>query len=136
MAERVDVSGLQDRVRQFARERTERMAKRFVEVAQGYAPRASGTGADSIEVESVDESSFGVTARIVVGEQYMAYQNFGTGVYGPRGVPITPQNGTFLVFPAKIGGGLVFARSVRGTEPTHFWERAVDQWGRIVAESA
>lgn len=42
----------------------------------------------------------------------------GTGIYGPKGTPIVPINGKFLVF--TIGGQLVFARSVKGTPPRRF----------------
>jgi len=127
----VDVSGMQDQVREFARERAERAAERFVEVAKSLAPRRTGAGADSIAVESVMESSSGFTARIVVGEVYMAYQNFGTGIYGPKGTRIVAVNGDFLYFDSAIMG-LIRKYSVAGTEPTHFWERTVDQWSSIL----
>ena len=132
---RVDTSRIKRAVQEYALQRAETLADRFVEVARGYAPRRTSRGADSIEVASVAPSSSGVRIQITVGEQYMRFQNEGTGVYGPAGRPITPKNGNVLVFDSLIGGGLVFARSVRGTEPTHFWDRAVDQWPRIVADA-
>jgi phage gpG-like protein len=42
----------------------------------------------------------------------------GTGIYGPRGAPITPKNGKFLVF--VINGQRIFARSVKGAPPRPF----------------
>lgn len=129
----VDVSGLQASVRDYGQARVVELADEFVNAAKSFAPRRTGAGADSIEVTSIDATGDEYVAHVEVGEEYMAFQNTGTGIYGPRGVPITPQNGTFLVFPALIGGGMVFARQVRGTEPTHFWERAIDNWPRIVA---
>jgi hypothetical protein len=131
-----DTSGLADRVREFARARAEAIGETFVETARGFAPRRTGAGADSIQVESITEQSNGYTIHVTVAEIYMRYQNDGTGLYGPNGTPITPKNGKFLVFPALIGGGMVFARSVRGTEPTHFWERTVEAWPRIVQEAS
>ena len=37
----------------------------------------------------------------------------GTGIYGSRGLPITPTRGRYLVFRG-MAGNLVFAKSVRG----------------------
>jgi len=117
-----------------ALQRAQDLGDAFVETAQSYAPRRTGAGADSIAVEDVHATSSGVRVVIKVGEEYMAFQNFGTGIYGPRGTPIVPHKaGGVLVFDSLIGGGLVFARSVRGTEPTHFWERTVDAWPQIVS---
>jgi hypothetical protein len=112
------------------------IADEFVNTARGFAPRRTGELADSIEVDSVSRGTGGVTARIVVGAPYATFQNFGTGIYGPSGTLIEPKraNGV-LVFDSLIMGGLVFVRWVRGTEPTHFWERTLDQWGDIVARA-
>lgn len=41
---------------------------------------------------------------------------FGTGIYGAKRQPITPKRGRFLIWRASRGsGGLIFARSVKGT---------------------
>jgi hypothetical protein len=40
-----------------------------------------------------------------------------------------------LVFDWPAAGGIVFARQVRGTEPTHFWERTLDAWPAIIAST-
>lgn len=136
MATTVDVSGLQAGVRSYARDRAAALGERFVEVARGFAPRRTGEGADSIEAGDVSESSSGFSLRITVGAIWMRYQNEGTGIYGPDGAPITPTSGNVLVFDWPAAGGLVFARSVRGTEPTHWWERALEQWPSIVRDAA
>lgn len=126
----VDTSGLQRLLRERGRDIATRLGAEFVNTAQGFAPRRTGAGADSIEVQSVDENGDAFVIRIVVGEVYMRYQNEGTGIYGPEGTPIVPTNGKVLVFDGI--GGTVFTPSVRGTEPTHWWDRTVDAWPSIV----
>lgn len=132
MASRVDVDRIKRLVELHALARAEQIGDAFVRTAQAFAPRRTGAGADSIEVATVEATSSGVRIRVVVGEQYMKWQNEGTGVFGPRGQPIKPhRRGGVLVFDGI--GGVVFAREVKGTEPTHFWERTVDAWPRIVS---
>lgn len=43
---------------------------------------------------------------------------YGTGVYGPRGSPITPTTGKFLVF--DLNGSKIFAKSVKGAPARPF----------------
>lgn len=132
MAARVDVERIKRLVLDSALRRAEALGEAFVQQARAYAPRRTGAGADSIEVATIDATPNGVRIRIAVGEQYMKWQNEGTGIYGPSGQPITPhKQGGVLVFDGV--GGIVFARQVRGTEPTHFWERTIDAWPQIVS---
>jgi hypothetical protein len=131
----VDVSGVTRLVREHGRTIAESIGSTFVNKAQGLAPRRTGAGADSIAVEAVDDNGDVYVVRIVVGEVYMKYQNEGTGIYGPEGTPIVPRNARVLVFDSAIMGGLVFAPSVKGTEPTHWWDRTIDAWPEIVREA-
>jgi len=127
---------LEDAIGQYAFDKMAAIADEFVNTARSLAPRRTGELADSIEVDQVNRGSGGVTARIVVGAPYATYQNYGTGIYGPTGTPIRPRKpGGFLVFDSFIMGGIVFVHEVRGTEPTHFWERTLDQWSSIVARA-
>ncbi len=50
--------------------------------------------------------------RVGTNIAYAGYVQEGTGIYGPRGTPITPQSGQYLVFTAN--GRQYFMRSVRG----------------------
>ncbi len=50
---------------------------------------------------------------------YAPYQEYGTGIYGPKGVPITPKQSSVLRFKTR-DGQIVFARSVAGTKPRKF----------------
>lgn len=65
----------------------------------------------------VDEG-FRLRGRLEFLVHYAIYNVKGTGIYGPRGRRITPKHGKYLVF--RIGGQLVFARSVAGQRPNPF----------------
>lgn len=59
--------------------------------------------------------------------EYALYVHEGTGIYGPKGQPIRPKNGRYLVFEARNArttprgrGNIVFARQVRGQRPQRF----------------
>ncbi len=57
---------------------------------------------------------------------YGAWQNEGTGVYGPTGQPITPARSKYLRWIDNNTGQVRFARSVRGTnEHKGWWTRWV-----------
>ena len=45
----------------------------------------------------------------------------GSGIYGPTGARITPKSASVLRF--VIDGRVVFARSVKGVKPTHWFSR-------------
>lgn len=64
--------------------------------------------------------------------EYSIYVHEGTGIYGPKGQPIRPKRGQYLVFEARNArttprgrGNLVFAREVRGQRPNRFLLRAL-----------
>lgn len=68
-----------------------------------------------------------VKAWVYTPLEYGLYVHEGTGVYGPKGQPIRPKRGRFLVFEARNArttapgrGNLVFAREVRGQRPQRF----------------
>ncbi len=54
---------------------------------------------------------------------YAAYVNDGTGIYGPRGVPITPKNKKALYWE----GAAHPVRSVRGMRPRKYMEKIVEK---------
>lgn len=57
---------------------------------------------------------------------YAKYQEFGTGVYGPKGSPIVPKRAKFLAWQSK-GGQWIRARSVAGVKPRHFLQGGLDE---------
>jgi hypothetical protein len=105
----------------------------FIQQARDNASRRTGAMADSVEVvEGPDLQGDTIVSRIEVGADYGIYQDQGTGIFGPEGAPITPRSSRVLVFDWPAAGGIVFARSVRGSEPTRWWQRTLDAWATIV----
>lgn len=111
-----------------------RCGQQFVRTARGRAPRRTGALADSIRAEPPVVQPTRVSLTVTCDSPYGAYQDQGTGIYGPEGRPITPKRtGGVLVFDWPAAGGVVFARRVSGSEPTRFWERTVKDWPVIVS---
>lgn len=101
-----------------------------------YARRVANSakqkvGVDSGRLRSSISHTLNIDGARVVGRvgslvDYALYHHDGTGIYGPTGRPITPRNGQFLVFPGK-GGGMVFAKQVRGSRPNPFLVLALEE---------
>jgi len=83
------------------------------------APVDHGRLAGSFQLEPIDD----LTWRIASGVHYALYVHEGTGIHGPSGSPIVPQNASVLRF--EVGGRPVFARSVEGQEPNPYADRAI-----------
>lgn len=96
--------------------KVERKAKRLVPVDHGILR-------NSISTELIIRR--GPVARIGSKVKYALYVHEGTGIHGPRGVPITPKHGKVLVFTARKTGKLVFARSVKGMKGTPYLRNAL-----------
>lgn len=110
-----------------------RVADDFVEEVQGNASRRTGFLAESVKAEPPVVTSTEIRIHIEVGADYGIYQEEGTGIFGPEGRPITSTRpGGVLRFDWPAAGGIVFARSVIGSEPTRFWSKAVDSFPQIV----
>lgn len=103
-----------------------RVADRTANYARGMAPVDEGPLRASIRVE-MRYSNREVKAWVYTPLEYGLYVHEGTGIYGPKGQPIRPRRGRYLVFEARNarttprgGGNLVFARQVRGQRPNRF----------------
>ena len=70
----------------------------------GNTRRAIHGGADGVGDTTVVYAAHGSEVGV--------YHELGTGIYGPKGRPITPVNAKVLYF--KINGKDVFAKSVKG----------------------
>lgn len=64
---------------------------------------------------------------------YAGYQEYGTGIYGPKGTPIRPKQTTWkngrpamLTWVDPDTGQRIFAREVRGVPPKRFMHRAIE----------
>ena len=61
--------------------------------------------------------------KLVSGVEYGPWVAYGTGIYGPRGVKITPTTKKALSFMWK--GMKITVKSVKGQKPNPFHERAL-----------
>ena len=104
--------------------------KRVVEqtrnLAVGLAPVDDGPLRASLRTQML-ATSREVKGWVYPNLEYALYVHEGTGIYGPRGTPIRPKRGRYLVFEARNArttprgrGNLVFARQVRGQRPQRF----------------
>jgi hypothetical protein len=114
-----------------------RMARRcailFEQEVKRGAPRRTGELVGSIERDDPTVAGDTININVTVGAEYARYVDEGTGIYGPDGRPITPKRpGGVLRFDWPAAGGIVFARRVRGSPPTRFWQKAVAMWPFIV----
>lgn len=96
--------------------KVERKAKRLVPVDHGVLR-------NSINTELIIRR--GPVARIGTKVKYALYVHEGTGIYGPKGFPITPKHSKVLVFTSRKTGKLVWARSVKGMKGTPYLRDAL-----------
>jgi len=129
----VDVSGVQDALKVFAREHADAIGEEFVRRARERAPRRTGALADGVEYQ-VNDGPAGPQVTVTCAEDYGRYQDEGTGVYGPLGVPIVPVTASVLAWDGQ--DGVVFAMSSRGSRPTHWWSDTIKEWADIVRSVA
>lgn len=93
-------------------------------LAKKYAPVNTGRLRASISAKLV---KFGGNLAVLVGTNlnYAMYQHEGTGIYGHNGTPIVPVRAKFLRFKPKGSMTFVYAKEVRGSQPTFFLKRAL-----------
>jgi len=82
--------------------------------AKEYAPVDKSTLRKSILREFDSD-----TGKVGSNLEYAKYQEFGTGIYGPKGTPIVPKRAKMLAWKSK-SGQWIFARSVSGVRPKMF----------------
>lgn len=78
----------------------------------------SGRMIAGLQVRVVSRAGLGVAYQVYSSAPYTVYQEFGTRGHGPR-------TANFMVFTPKGGGGVVFAKWVRGVTPALFMTRAL-----------
>jgi len=116
-------------------------------------------GANS-KVTAMGNDLYGVVGTNLVsnGFPYPKAQEYGTGIYGPKGTPITPKKKKFLAWPV-FGSGhkfiatgisisktgkirknkrkdvyLIFAKKVSGVKPKYFMKKAAEEVKRRMGE--
>jgi hypothetical protein len=95
------------------------------------------------EIGTTDERFVG---NISTPYEYASFQDSGTGIYGPKGVPIRPVNAKVLAWRSgwqyaykqskQASGGWVFATEVAGSPATHFWRDNVNEQKWLAALTA
>lgn len=95
-------------------------------LAVSFAPVDNGPLRASLRTK-MEVSTRTVKGWVYSDLEYSLYVHEGTGIYGPRGQPIRPKRGQYLVFEGRNArttprgrGNLVFARQVRGQRPQRF----------------
>jgi phage gpG-like protein len=101
-------------------------ANRVLNAARRLAPVDRGQLRASLTVEYANGPG-GPIARIGSNLPYAIFVHEGTGLFGPRGMPITPKRGRFLVFTPRGASKPVFARSVRGMPGRPFLLQALKE---------
>lgn len=133
----VDRASLERVIGAFAQDRADALGVAFVERARGYCSRRTGALAESITAEPARVEGGSASVHVYVGAEYGAYQDRGTGIYGPTGQRITPTNPDgVLAFDWPAAGGLVFFKSVAGSPGTAFFTRTVEEFDAVVREAA
>jgi hypothetical protein len=73
---------------------------------------------NGIQVRVLAKAGLGAAYQVYSTATYTAFQEYGTRAHGPRVAKV-------MVFTPKGGGGLVFAKWVRGVTPGHFFRDAM-----------
>lgn len=92
------------RARLLARQRTKAGSGRYADGFQASEARSHGGG-------------YGMEADVYSDVPYAAFQEEGTGIYGPSGQVIRPRRAKVLAW--RSGGKMVFAAWVRGSPAKH-----------------
>lgn len=100
-----------------------KLGKKVERKAKRYTPVDQGVLRNSITTELVIRKM--PVARVGTKVKYALFVHEGTGIHGPKGVPITPKNGKVLVFTSRKTKQLVFAKSVKGMKGTPYLRRAL-----------
>lgn len=100
--------------------------------AKNYAPIHYGPLRGSIHTEGPTVSTTNIVATVGTNLEYAPYQEYGTGIYGPKKAPIKPVNKKVLAW--KKNGQWIIARSVKGT-PGKFYMKRAREDGKAYIES-
>jgi phage gpG-like protein len=100
-------------------------AYRVEGVAKAKAPIEYGTLRGSITTQGPDVKGHDVQAIVGTNVEYARYQEYGTGIHGPRKQPIRPVRGKLLAW--KRGGSWFFAREVQGVRPKRYFRTAKEE---------
>lgn len=130
----VNRSGIDAAMRAAGQQWGDRVGRRVVTAAKERCPVDEGRLKTSIEY-TTKVTNERVTVTVGSPLPYAVYVHEGTGVHGPKGVPIVPKTRQFMKFrydgKAAVGTtpvekrGWVFAKSVQGQKPNPFLVNAL-----------
>lgn len=116
-----------------------RRGNRVLNKARVLCPVDEGRLRASLALEMRREGDEAV-ARVGTNLDYGLYVHEGTGVYGPKGMPITPKRAKLLRWPIKNNSGAgrrrykggktaryAYAKSVKGVKPRRFLANALTE---------
>lgn len=90
------------------------------------SPRRINTGAlrASIYVKPISVDGY-PGWKIGSPLKYARFVHDGTGIYGPKGRPITPKRAKYLRFKPRNGARFIYAKQVKGMRPNPFLKDAL-----------
>jgi hypothetical protein len=99
----------------------------FTRIARNYAPIDKGALRASLSsgITFAQPSQNPMMAVVGSNLKYAVYQEMGTGVYAGNG-PIRPKRAKMLRWKSK-SGKWIFAKSVKGSKPRKFMQKARDE---------
>jgi len=101
-----------------------RMSKKVERKAKRLAPVDKGQLRASITSQVVFRGGLPI-GRVGTNVKHAMWVHEGTGIYGPRGMPIRPKNGKVLVFRPKGAAKNVYVKSVKGMKGRPFLRDAL-----------
>lgn len=108
-------------------------SKTFLEVASNMvvgkakekAPARDGQLRQSIQAKKPKKRGSEWSAKVGSGLEYAKYQEFGTGIHGPKRRRIYPKRAKVLAWRNKKGE-MIFARSVAGVPKQEFMKKGIE----------
>jgi hypothetical protein len=117
-------------VRSEVQRRARNVRDRARELAEARSAHSSGALPASIRYTTAElRGTKEVVAQVGSDLEHALWVEEGTGVFGPRGTPITPRSAAFLVFESEEFGRRIIASEVQGQPGKHYLRDALSAAG-------
>lgn len=83
-------------------------------------PVKTGAARKSWRINKIGKDTVSIASDFGRGSKYTPFLETGTGIYGPKGTPITAKNNGYLRFPIIVGNSIkswVTTKEVKGFKP-------------------
>ena len=105
--------------------RVQTRARRNLGGSTGVGPKRVDTGLLRASIATqLRTDGTELAVRVGTNVRYSRWVHDGTGIYGPRGLPIRPKHKKFLRWYSK-GGQAIFRRQVAGMKPNPYLKAAL-----------